>query len=69
MTLKELRELSGKSRAEVAAALGVTVSAVSHYENDRRHITIEQVLTLSNLYDCSAEEVIRAQLNSCRSDR
>lgn len=64
MTLRELREECGKSRAEVAAALGVTVSAVGHYENNRRQITIEQVLVLSKLYDCSAEEVIDAQLNS-----
>lgn len=65
-TLRELREQNGKSRAEVAAALGVTVQALSNYENGYRRIDIEQVLTLSKLYDCTAEEVINAQLNSGR---
>ena len=67
MTLKELRIQSNKSRAEVAIALNTTIAAISHYENGIRRINIEQVLTLSSLYDCTAEEVIEAQLNSCPS--
>lgn len=65
-TLRELREQNGKSRAEVATALGVAVRTMSHYECGTRRISIEQVLTLSELYDCSAEEVIEAQLNRGR---
>lgn len=64
-TLKTLREENGKSRAEVAAALGVTVTAISNYERGKRQISLEQVIILSKLYECSAEEVIAAQLNSC----
>lgn len=64
MTLRQLREQSKKSRAEVAAALGVAVRTLSHYENGTRKISIEQVLTLANLYDETAEEIIRAQINS-----
>lgn len=63
-TLKTLREENGKSRAEVATALGVTVSAVSHYEVGIRRISFEQVLALMRLYECSAEDIINAQLNS-----
>lgn len=63
-TLRELREQNGKSRGEVAAALGVTVFAVGHYERGDRRISLEQVLVLVRLYECSAEEVIEAQLNS-----
>lgn len=66
MTLRELREQSGKSRAEVAAALGVTVNAVSNYESGLRQISLSHVLVLSGLFGESAEEVIKAQLNSCR---
>lgn len=65
ITLKALREENGKSRAEVAAALGVTVFAVGHYERGNRRINLEQVLLLTRLYECSAEEVINAQLRSC----
>ena len=69
MTLRELREQSGKSRAEVAAALGVTVMAVSNYENGYRQISISQALDLAHLFGDSAEEIIKAQLNSCRKSR
>ncbi len=63
-TLKDLRLENGKSRAEVAAALGVTTNAVTNYESGARRINIEQVLTLSKLYTLTAEEIIVAQLNS-----
>lgn len=66
MTLRELREQSGKTAKEVAEKLGVKIPALSHYENGRRRISLEQVLILTQLYEISAEEVIQAQLNSCR---
>lgn len=66
MTLRELREQSGKTRADVAAALGVTVSAVFKYESGARFIDIQQVKILKEFYGVSAEEVIDCQLNSCR---
>lgn len=66
MTLREMREQSKKSRAEVAAALGVSVTAVSNYENGHRQISLSSVLTLSQLFDESAEDIILAQLNSCQ---
>lgn len=64
MTLRDLREQNGKSRAEVAAALGVTVQAVARYEAGQRTIAIEQVLILAALFDDTAEEIIRAFVNS-----
>lgn len=64
MTLKELREENGKSRAEVAAALGVAKRTISHYECGTRLIDIRQVLILTDLYECSEREIIEAQLNS-----
>ena len=70
-TLRELREQNKKSREEVAAALGVTANAVTNYECGIRRISLEQVLLLAVLYDVSAEEVIKAQLESvriCKSD-
>lgn len=68
-TLKDLRKENGKTAAEVAAALGVTEQAVRHYENGIRSIGLEQVLKISELYSCSVEEVIYAQLNSFRCGR
>lgn len=66
MTLKQLREQNKSAAAEVARALGVTQSAISNYEKGIRRISLEHVLILSEFYDCSAEEIIEAQLNSCR---
>lgn len=63
-TLRDLRKQAGKSCAEVAEELGVTMRAVHKYEHGDRHITIEQVLILAQLYDVTAEEVIKAQLSS-----
>lgn len=65
-TLRDLRLQSKKTCAEVAQALGVTKNAITNYESGIRRVNIEQVLILANLYGISAEEVIQAQLNSCR---
>ncbi len=62
MTLKQLRQQNKKTAAEVAVALGVTERAFARYEQGTRRTSLEQVLILSNLYDCSAEEIINAQL-------
>lgn len=69
MTLKELRKQSGKTAAEVAAALGVTYWALTKYESGIRSISIENVLTLAELYGVSEREVIEAQLESVKEKR
>ncbi len=66
MNLKKMRLENQKSVFDVAQALGVTINAIYNYESGIRCINIEQVLILSQLYEISAEEVIQAQLNSCR---
>lgn len=68
MTLKELRQQNKKTVQEVAQVLGVTPSAIINYESGIRRIGLEQVLKLSDLYQESAEDIIKAQLNSqfCR---
>ncbi len=69
MTLKELRLQSKKTPAEMANALSVSLQTAYRYEQGTRRISIEQVLILAELYDCTAEEVITAQLNSCQFAR
>lgn len=64
MTLKELRQESEKTCAEVAQALGVSVQTVYRYEQGLRRISLEQVLVLAEMYEVSEKEVIEAQLNS-----
>lgn len=66
MTLRDLRIQSGKSVAQIATELRVANSSYYNYEQGIRQISISQVLILAKLYDVSAEDVIRAQLNSCQ---
>lgn len=63
-TLKDLRLQNKKTCAEVAQALNVTKNAVSNYESGIRNISLEQVVALAGLYDCSEREIIDAALNS-----
>ncbi|MBO5046732.1 MAG: helix-turn-helix transcriptional regulator [Clostridia bacterium] len=64
MTLRELRKEKEKTVAEIATALNTTIRAVYNYENGWRRIALEHVLILSEIYNVSAETVIRAQLES-----
>ncbi len=63
-TLRELREQNKKTLSEVAKALGVTIRAVSNYEQGIRKLNIEQLIPLSQFYDVDIEEIILAQLQS-----
>ena len=65
-TLRELREQNKNTAAEVAEVLGVSVRAVSRYEQGTRRIGLEQIIKLMDVYHCTAEEMIWAQLNSCQ---
>ena len=64
MTLKELRQQSGKSAKDVADKLGVSVQAIYQYENGARQIQLSAVLTLAEQFSCTEREVIEAQLMS-----
>lgn len=66
MTLRKLRVENGKTLADTASVLGVGIRAASRYEQGTRRISLEQVLKLVKFYNCSAEEIIIAQLNSCQ---
>ena len=58
-TLRELREQNKNTAAEVAEVLGVSVRAVSRYEQGTRRIGLEQIIKLMDFYHCTAEEIIR----------
>ena len=66
MTLKELRQQSGKTAAEVATELRKAPRTISHYECGTRSINIIKVLSLARLYEVRAEEVIQAQIESIK---
>ena len=62
--LRTLRKQAKKTATEVATVLGVTENAIYNYEKGYRMINITQVLILANEFDCTAEEIILAQLKS-----
>lgn len=63
-SLRDLRLQNKMTCAEVAFALGVTKNAVTNYESGVRNISLEQVVKLATLFDCTEREIIDAALNS-----
>lgn len=63
MTLKEQRISVGKSISETAERLGVTERAYLRYEQGTRRMSFEQVFNLSQFFNITVEEIMRAQLN------
>ncbi len=68
-TLRDLRISNEKTAAEVATVLGISRSTYSNYEQGIRTIDIELIIPLAKLFECSAEEIIKAQINSRQNDR
>ena len=64
MTLRDVRKQNKKTVAEIAKVLNVTDRAVLNYEQGIRRIGLEEILALSKVFDCTAEEIILAQLKS-----
>ena len=69
MHLHDLAFPNKNTAAEVAEVLGVARSTYSNYEQGIRMIDIELIIPLAKLYNCTAEEIIEAQINSRRFDR
>lgn len=46
------------TQAVVAQELGCVVSAIHHYENDRRKVTLELLVKFANLYEMSVIEIL-----------
>lgn len=67
--LRTLRKQKGLSQKQLGKILNVTSQAIANYENGIRKVNIEQVLILSKLFDVSAEEIIKAQINSHQNDQ
>lgn len=66
ITLRKLREENHMTIREVSNKLNMSYIGYLCYELGTRRAGLEQVLVLSTLLDAPAEEVIQAQLNSCK---
>ena len=55
-------ETSGKTKAEIARAIGVTSSTISQYLSGRAQPSLATLSRLCNFIDCSADEILEIKL-------
>lgn len=56
--LRRLREKANLTQQDVAAALGITRSAVSRWESGRKKPSSGRLLRLAKLYGCTVEDLL-----------
>lgn len=56
--LRQEIEMSGKSRTEIAKAIGVSCPTVSQYLSGRAQPTLATLSKLCNFLDCSADDIL-----------
>lgn len=59
--LKREIETSGKSKTEIARAIGVTKPTVSQYVSGRIQPTLAVLSKLCNFLDCSADDILNVK--------
>lgn len=62
--LRELRQAKGLSQMELAAALGVTQVAISHYELGLKKPPFKNLCKLSELLDVAIDDLIHSPAES-----
>ncbi|MDE7083362.1 MAG: helix-turn-helix domain-containing protein [Clostridia bacterium] len=55
-------EASGKSKSEIARAIGVAKPTISQYCSGRAQPTLATLSKLCNYLDCSADEILQIKL-------
>ena len=56
--LKKQRELNGLSQREVGEAIGVTQGNINNYERGERTPSLERLVAMAKLFNCSADELL-----------
>lgn len=56
--ISDLREQKGLTQEELAEKLGITRSALSHYEKNRRKPDFETLITLADLFEVSIDFLV-----------
>ena len=57
LNLQKMRKSSNLSQQDVAHALGVTQSAVSHWEQGITRPTVDSLIAISKLFNCKLDEL------------
>ena len=61
--LKEEIEQSGKSKTEIAKAIGVSCPTVSQYISGRIQPSLATLSKLCNFLGCSADDILNVKIN------
>ena len=56
--IKDLREDNDKYQKDIAKLLGISQQYYSEYENGKRTITIQHLITLANYYGTSIDYIV-----------
>ena len=59
MRLREIRKSQGMTAQALAEKLGVSQGAISHYETGRRKPSIDMVVKMAKVFNCSVDDLIR----------
>lgn len=62
--LQKQRLLMNISQKEAAISIGVSPSIISNYESSERTPSVENLMSLANLYHCSADYLLGLEKNS-----
>ena len=58
LKLRELREAKGLSQRKVADGIGVTPGAVALWELGMRNLSMQNLIALANLLDCTIDQLL-----------
>ena len=62
--LQKQRQLLKLSQKEVAIAIGTSPSIISNYESSERVPSVENLMSLANLYKCSVDYLLGIEKNN-----
>lgn len=58
MKLEMIRKQKGIKQQEIADATGVSISAVSHWESGRYKPSVENLIKIAEVLQCSIDELL-----------
>lgn len=67
ISIKKLRKLKKISQQELAKKLYLSQRTISSYENGEREPSLETIVKLAEILNCSIEEVVYALIESKRN--
>ena len=68
MRIRELRKEAGMTQEELAAAVGVSLPSISHYETGRRRIPVSLLPEIRDALGCTWDELFGEEGDSETED-